>query len=676
MAARIGKISRPFLFWTIVLVVSGFFIFAHAASAAGILMSPAEIAALPMSGSAWTALKAAADASAGTPDITCNQDSRTHPGTALAAGIVYARTGTTSYRDKAIALVEAARATARDCGNAILSLGRQLGAYVLAADFANYRDAGFVSWVSSIRTRDFPSSHGRWHVLVDTAVDSSSNWGTFALASLTVADAYLQDAQGLARDWSLFNFYGTTGGSFSHTSSYQAAWACPEGYPINPASCTDPRKEGAAVEDASRTSFPTLGNYPAESPQGYVVTAEVLFRQGYPAWTVNNAQVCRNAKWRERGGNLNRSSADRYVTWITNARCGFSQPTTSAGFGRVFGFTDWLFSGATTLPPPSPTPTPDTTAPSTPTNLSATAVSSSQINLSWVASTDNVGVTGYKIYRGGTQIGTTATANYSNTGLTASTNYSYTAAAYDAAGNTSGQSASANATTQATNPTPTTYTLTISKSGTGTGTVSGTGISCGSTCSTTLNSGTSITITATPASGSTFGGWSGSCSGTGSCTVSMTTNRNVTATFNTSTPTPTPTGIFSLGQQVQAISKVNVRQTPAGTLLGTQSTGAIGTVTAGPVSAVLNGNNVTWWTIDFNSGVDGWVGDDNLISYGSLTPTPTIVTGDFNRDGLVNSIDLSLMTTYWNQNNATYDLNHDGIVNSLDYVIMVQNWSA
>ena len=53
--------------------------------------------------------------------------------------------------------------------------------------------------------------------------------------------------------------------------------------------------------------------------------------------------------------------------------------------------------------------------------------------------------------------------------------------------------------------------------------------------------------------------------------------------------------------------------------------------------------------------------------------TPTI--GDFNADGIVNSIDLSLMITAWNTNNATYDLNRDGIVNSLDYVIMVRNWT-
>ena len=91
----------------------------------------------------------------------------------------------------------------------------------------------------------------------------------------------------------------------------------------------------------------------------------------------------------------------------------------------------------------------DTTAPSVPAGLTATAVSSSQINLSWTASTDNVGVTGYKVYRGGAQIGTSPSTSYQDAGLTASTSYSYTVAAYDAAGNTSAQSASATATTQA-----------------------------------------------------------------------------------------------------------------------------------------------------------------------------------------------------------------------------------
>ena len=74
---------------------------------------------------------------------------------------------------------------------------------------------------------------------------------------------------------------------------------------------------------------------------------------------------------------------------------------------------------------------------------------SSQINLSWSASTDNVGVTGYQIYRGGTLLTTVTGTSYSNTGLTPSTSYSYYVRATDAAGNFSGNSNTASATTQA-----------------------------------------------------------------------------------------------------------------------------------------------------------------------------------------------------------------------------------
>ncbi|MBI5777891.1 MAG: Ig-like domain repeat protein [Planctomycetes bacterium] len=93
---------------------------------------------------------------------------------------------------------------------------------------------------------------------------------------------------------------------------------------------------------------------------------------------------------------------------------------------------------------------PDTTPPSVPIGLAATAVSPSQINLSWNASTDNVGVTGYKLYRNGALISTISSIySYSDTGLAASTGYRYTVAAYDAAGNVSAFSNMATATTLA-----------------------------------------------------------------------------------------------------------------------------------------------------------------------------------------------------------------------------------
>jgi endoglucanase len=92
----------------------------------------------------------------------------------------------------------------------------------------------------------------------------------------------------------------------------------------------------------------------------------------------------------------------------------------------------------------------DTTPPSTPAGLAATATTSSSVSLSWTASTDDVGVTGYDVFRGGTLVGTTAGPTYTDTGLSPSTAYTYTVKAYDAAGNLSPASAALTVATQGT----------------------------------------------------------------------------------------------------------------------------------------------------------------------------------------------------------------------------------
>ena len=91
----------------------------------------------------------------------------------------------------------------------------------------------------------------------------------------------------------------------------------------------------------------------------------------------------------------------------------------------------------------------DAVPPSVPAGLAAPPVSASQINLSWTASTDNVAVGGYVIYRDAAPVGTTTGTSYSDGGLTASTLYTYTVEAYDTTLNYSGQSGSASATTDA-----------------------------------------------------------------------------------------------------------------------------------------------------------------------------------------------------------------------------------
>lgn len=88
--------------------------------------------------------------------------------------------------------------------------------------------------------------------------------------------------------------------------------------------------------------------------------------------------------------------------------------------------------------------------PTAPTALTATAVSSSQVDLTWTASTDDVEVTGYKVYRGGVEVGTTTTeTTFSDVGLEASTAYTYTVTALDADGHESPASVPATVTTLA-----------------------------------------------------------------------------------------------------------------------------------------------------------------------------------------------------------------------------------
>ena len=81
---------------------------------------------------------------------------------------------------------------------------------------------------------------------------------------------------------------------------------------------------------------------------------------------------------------------------------------------------------------------PDTTPPTTPTGLTTSGIAETSITLSWTASSDNVGVTGYRLYLGGNQVGTSTSASYLFSGLTCGTSYTLGVAAVDAAGNVSG----------------------------------------------------------------------------------------------------------------------------------------------------------------------------------------------------------------------------------------------
>jgi len=180
----------------------------------------------------------------------------------------------------------------------------------------------------------------------------------------------------------------------------------------------------------------------------------------------------------------------------------------------------------------------DTAAPAVPTGLTAEAVGSNQVNLSWAAATDDVAVTSYKVFRAGIQVATVTTTSYTDTGLTASTSYTYTASACDAAGNCSAQSSQVNVTTLSALTPTVTFALDLTVVGSGTITSTPAGITCSSNptadsvgCTEAYESDTAVTLTASSATGSTFTGWSGACTGTSTCTVTMAADKSVTATF-------------------------------------------------------------------------------------------------------------------------------------------------
>ncbi len=95
---------------------------------------------------------------------------------------------------------------------------------------------------------------------------------------------------------------------------------------------------------------------------------------------------------------------------------------------------------------------PDTIAPTVPGNLTASNIGETSLDLSWAASTDNIGVIGYEVFQDGNSLGTTATTNYSVSGLSPDTTYGFSVRAYDAASNYSAQTPVLSVTTLAPPP--------------------------------------------------------------------------------------------------------------------------------------------------------------------------------------------------------------------------------
>jgi len=206
---------------------------------------------------------------------------------------------------------------------------------------------------------------------------------------------------------------------------------------------------------ASATTLTTPDTTPPTAPAGLTATALSTTRIDL-AWTASTDNVGVT------GYRVERCQGATCTTFVEVAQpAGTSFSNTGLTAGTAYRFRVRAADAAANLSAYSniasaTTQTPDTTPPTPPTGLTATAASATQINLTWTASTDNVGVTGYQVDRcqgaGCTtfaQIATPSGTSFSDTGLTPSTTYRYRVRATDAAGNVSANSSIVTATTQA-----------------------------------------------------------------------------------------------------------------------------------------------------------------------------------------------------------------------------------
>lgn len=147
------------------------------------------------------------------------------------------------------------------------------------------------------------------------------------------------------------------------------------------------------------------------------------------------------------------TKTQRYGLAITSALCNRTVVGVNDFSGNRVGAVLDLGT-ATQFPPPEP----DTTPPTAPGGVSATAESGALVRVTWTASTDAVGVTGYHIRRDGTEVGGVggSTLAFDDATVAPATTYAYTVVATDAAGNVSPESAPATVTTPPPAPGPVT----------------------------------------------------------------------------------------------------------------------------------------------------------------------------------------------------------------------------
>lgn len=319
---------------------------------------------------------------------------------------------------------------------------------VRAADAAG--NLSSYSNISSVTTHDTtpPSTPSS---LVATASSSSQIGLTWTASTDNVGVAGYRVERCSGAGCSSFAQVGTTGGTTTFSDSGLSA-STSYSYRVR---ATDAAGNLSGYSNTAPATTPagTDTTHPS-APTNLAATATASGTQINLSWTASTDNVGVTGYKIERCAGAGCSSFAQIGTTTTATTYADSGLTSATSYSYRVRATDTA-GNLSNYSNVSSATTPDTVAPTAPTNLKATASSSSQIGLTWTASTDNVAVTGYKVERCSgagcssfAQIATTGgTTTFSDSGLNASTSYSYRVRATDAVGNLSGYSNTASATT-------------------------------------------------------------------------------------------------------------------------------------------------------------------------------------------------------------------------------------
>ena len=351
-------------------------------STSGIWVSKETILSQPTNGAEWDTVYSTASSNWGSPNIS-DQDSN-HDKFVMAGAIVCVRTG--EFCEKTRAGIVSAIGT--EGNTRWLAVGRNLLGYVIAADIINLRSDGNGSsdgsrvqaWLTSFLTRELPDNNTGIPEKL-TAFESGSNASAQEASVYASIAAYTNDKAKLEYVWNRFRLYSCDKTSPETEIDLKAGteygWAHDNNNPcaVAPKGATKSyngstyRQDGALMNDMRRGGTfkwaPGYTSYPWVGLEGYVPTALILARQGYPAFEVSDQAVKRSVDYlwyvKENTGKIEWFDGKRgdEATAIVNKYYGLNYPTQSSiGVGRTFGFTGYthptkesILSGVTVVTP-------------------------------------------------------------------------------------------------------------------------------------------------------------------------------------------------------------------------------------------------------------------------------------------------------------------------------------